>query len=496
MNESLIQRIKDCPTLPSLPSIAIQVLDLAQKEEADIAEIARVISKDPALSSKILRTVNSSFYGRSQSISTISHALVILGLQSVKTLVLGFSLVSTLSKTRAKGFKHLTYWRRSIFGATAARMIAGKVGLVQQEECFLSALMMDIGMLVLDQVVGEPYGALNDKAESHDDLIQIERDAQDMTHADVAGLLAAQWKLPPLLAEPMAHHHDPGVIIDLSLRRVAEVVRLASACADVFVDENAARAIATVRKFSAERFGLSDADCDKLLEDIGTRTREVAPLFEINIGPATNYEAILKKANEALVEQTLRMQQQTTTLVEQNQQLKVQATTDGLTGLANRASLEAFLAEKFASASADGKGLAVLMMDVDKFKSINDTHGHPVGDQVLKFIGKLVRTAARAQDLAARYGGEEMVLVLPGTARNTAAAIAETIRRALAARPVTAGAKTLNVTASIGVAACEPAGLFREAGQLMKAADMAVYAAKHAGRNCVRVFSAPKAKVA
>src|ERR1041384_999896 len=163
MNEQLIQRIRQCPTLPSLPAVAIEVLELTKNDEVDIAEIARIISKDPALSSKILRTVNSSFYGRSQSISTISHALVILGLQSVKTLVLGFSLVGNLAKSKAKGFKHISYWRRSIYAATAARTLATKFQIVQQEECFLVALLMDIGMLVLDQVVGEAYGELNDK---------------------------------------------------------------------------------------------------------------------------------------------------------------------------------------------------------------------------------------------------------------------------------------------------------------------------------------------
>src|SRR6478736_9318005 len=113
MNHQLVERIRQCPSLPSLPSIAMQVLDLAQKADVDIAEIARIISKDPALSGKILRTVNSSFYGRSQNVSTISHALVILGLQSVKTLVLGFALVTNLTKNKSgKGFKHIQYWRR------------------------------------------------------------------------------------------------------------------------------------------------------------------------------------------------------------------------------------------------------------------------------------------------------------------------------------------------------------------------------------------------
>src|SRR4051812_32949582 len=153
MNEQLLQRIKQCPNLPSLPAIAVQVLELAQQAGVDIAEIARIISKDPALSSKILRTVNSSFYGRSQNVSTISHALVILGLQSVKTLVLGFSLVTNLANNKSKGFKHVSYWRRSIYAATAARSLAAKLGLVQAEEAFLATLLMDIGMMVLDQVV-------------------------------------------------------------------------------------------------------------------------------------------------------------------------------------------------------------------------------------------------------------------------------------------------------------------------------------------------------
>src|SRR5690349_6477844 len=96
MNQDLVKRIRECPSLPSLPAVAMRVLELAAQAQVDIAEIAAVISKDPALSGKILRTVNSSFYGRSQSVTTLTHALVILGLSAVKTLVLGFSLVSNL----------------------------------------------------------------------------------------------------------------------------------------------------------------------------------------------------------------------------------------------------------------------------------------------------------------------------------------------------------------------------------------------------------------
>ena len=133
------------------------------------------------------------------------------------------------------------------------------------------------------------------------------------------------------------------------------------------------------------------------------------------------------------------------------------------------------------------------MLDIDKFKSINDKHGHPAGDQVLRYVGKLFKSAGRPQDLPARYGGEEMALILPGTDRATAAAIAESIRRALAAKVVPAGNTRVPITASFGVATLEPGLPFQSFAQIIKAADLALYAAKHGGRNNVKVFSMPKA---
>jgi len=487
MNEQLVRRIAQCPNLPSLPAIAVQVLELTQKADVDLAELARLISKDPALSGKILRTVNSSFYGRSHNVGTISHALVILGLQSVKTLVLGFSLVTNLSTEKPKGFKYLTYWRRSIYAATAARTIAKRVGMVQQEEAFLAALLQDIGMLVLDRVLGEQYGKIHESVTSHAALALAETTVLGMDHAQVGGMMAAQWKLPPLLGIPIAKHHAADTVEDPSLRKLTELVGLAGTCADVFVEEAPAAAIAVVRQFFKDRYKMPEAESDALLDEIGRSTRDVASLFEINIGTGASFEDILKKANEALVEITLQSQQQANSLLEMNQQLRKEATTDALTGLANRGRFDQFFADRFAEALKMRQSLALLLMDVDRFKAINDKHGHPVGDRVLQALGKLVASAARQNDLAARYGGEEMVLVLPGTERSIATAVADSIRRAVAAKPIVAGATELAVTISIGVAVLEPP--FKEPAHLLKAADMAVYAAKHGGRNCVKVFS-------
>lgn len=489
MNEHLANKIRTCPSLPSLPAVALQVIEMAQDENVDIAEIARTISKDPALSSKILRRVNSSFYGRSQSISTISHALVILGLQSVKTLVLGFSLVTRLSKNRPRGFNYLSYWRRSAYAATAARILSSKAQLVQQEECFLAALLADIGELVLDQVVPDEYGQLRETVSSHEQLAEAEMRSLGMTHAEATRILAEQWKLPPVLATPMAGHNNPDEVDDPQLRKMAQVVQLAGRCADVFVDGAAGAAIAGVRKACLESHMIDEAGCDAMLDLVGKRTKDVAALFEVSLSEEANYEAILKRANETLVDLTLRSQQQAAKLEQQNKQLRVAATTDTLTGLANRAQFEAFMGEQFTAATDGQTPLSVLMLDVDHFKQVNDQHGHPVGDQVLRAIGKTLKGAARTQDLAARYGGEEMALVMPAVAREMAAAIAERIRQDIAAEPVDCGGILVPVTVSIGVASFDPGSVLREPAHLIKAADMALYAAKSDGRNCVKVFA-------
>ena len=502
MNESLVQRIKDCSALPSLPAVAMQVLELANKNDADISEIAKVITRDAALSSKILRTVNSSFYGRSQKVATISHSMVILGLQSVKTLVLGFSLVTTLSKKKSKSsFKHVDYWKRSIYAATAARCIAKVTKQIQSEECFLAGLLMDIGMLVLDQTLGEQYSTLIESAKSHNDLCLLETRSLGMTHAEVSGLLTEHWKLPPVLSGPITFHHD-ATKADESVRMLANVIQLASRCADVFVDADPNPAVAEVRATTKQLYNFSDEECDELLTTIGQATSETAPLFDMSIANES-FESVLKKANERLIEMSLHTQRQSIELMEkastlqaQNQQLSAQANTDALTGLSNRAAFDKFLSEQFKSCKEMGAPLALLLLDLDKFKNVNDTHGHQAGDTVLKYAATVLQSFAKNGAIACRYGGEEMAVIIPGAEVDTASAIAEEIRKGIAAKPVIFEDKTIAVTTSIGVAVALPGSPIKEPAQLLKAADFSVYAAKHGGRNCVKIFSVKTAAAA
>ena len=165
------------------------------------------------------------------------------------------------------------------------------------------------------------------------------------------------------------------------------------------------------------------------------------------------------------------------------QVLRDQSIKDPLTGLYNRRYMEETLARELARADRSGTSLALVVLDLDHFKQINDTHGHPVGDAVLRAAARHLLTMIRASDVACRFGGEEFVLILVDCTKEAAMLTAQRICDTLRALRVVEGGISLSVTGSFGVAASVTEGL--KAGALIEAADRAVYEAKHAGRDRV-----------
>ncbi len=164
-------------------------------------------------------------------------------------------------------------------------------------------------------------------------------------------------------------------------------------------------------------------------------------------------------------------------------ELRQLAITDGLTQVANRRHFDERIQEEVDRSQRYGRPLVLLLLDIDHFKKVNDTYGHPAGDAVLRRVADICRASIRALDLVARFGGEEFAILLPETDIPGALQLAERIREDIAALPVTYGPNTIQVTASLGVAATENGD--RSSEQLLKAADEMLYAAKQGGRNQV-----------
>jgi len=197
---------------------------------------------------------------------------------------------------------------------------------------------------------------------------------------------------------------------------------------------------------------------------VGSRRREV-----FGGEAARQLEVIAMQVADALLRARL---------FEQTERL---ASTDGLTGVQNHRTFQARLDEQVAFAQRYGKQLSVVLCDVDRFKLVNDTHGHPVGDLVLRGVARVISGEARATDLVARYGGEEFAVIMPETDGAGALVIAERIRARLEATTFPTELGALRVTLSLGIATFPGDG--KEKSRLVEVADACLYHAKRSGRN-------------
>ncbi len=467
----------------------MRVIDLTHQEHVALAEIARTISYDPALTSKILSTVNSAFYAQARAISTVSQAMVVLGMNSVKTLVLGFSLIPQLKNAGGAGFNHLAFWKRSIYSAVAARALAHKVGLAQKEEMFLAGLLQDLGMLAMSQTLGAEYSAILQKvAMDHSALLAIERKQLVIDHAQIGAALAIHWKLPPVLVEPIRLHHEPQRASP-ELSALVRCVALSGRAADVFICPKPAEALENFYVLAMEWFNIPREQAETLMANIHKSSEEVSKLLEISTVDETDTENLLSRANETLLEINLQQQAKTAGLEQENHQLAEQVATDGLTGLANRRGFHAYVAAQLEKMRSAGKPLSLLFLDIDNFKKFNDIHGHQMGDNVLERVSAALQEALVQPGLLARYGGEEFIAVLPGIDLAGAAKQAELLRRAVTeVSLISESGEHLSVTISAGAATAE-ARVPKDIEELIKEADQGVYAAKAAGKNCVRIHN-------
>jgi two-component system, cell cycle response regulator len=167
-----------------------------------------------------------------------------------------------------------------------------------------------------------------------------------------------------------------------------------------------------------------------------------------------------------------------------NRRLKKLSITDGLTELFNHRHVHELLHDEFERSARTGESIAVVMMDLDRFKAVNDTYGHPTGDVILYETAQIIKETAREIDSVGRYGGEEFIAILPETDEEPAAAFAERVRAAVEEHVFRDGPTEVRMTVSCGVASLTAQGVDSPEA-LLKAADEALYQAKHGGRNQV-----------
>lgn len=488
MSQAVLNEILDCPSLPSLPSVAVQLLELTKDPDAKVKDISLLVQQDQGLAAKVLKTVNSSYYGLSKPCGSIERALMYLGLNTVKSLVLGFSLVETTDAIGEDAvFDLQAHWQGSIMGAVAARELALRTQAAEPDDAFTAGLFQDVGMLAMFVAIEEKYTeVLREAGPRRNNLCLIEQQRLGLSHAQVGAALVSKWNLPKDIAFAVEQHHsgEQAVGREASLARIVSLGRLA---AEAMGGKGSSVKAREFESLLREWFKLT-AGAQEIFEGIAEGTATLAKLFNVEIGESANIKRLMSEASERAMEIQLQTQRQAEEMTER-------ATTDGLTKIANRGEFDKDLASAFDAVQSKGAGLCVIFMDADRFKSVNDTHGHAAGDAVLVELARRVTEAVGSQGRAYRYGGEEFAVILPGLGVDGGSVIGENIRAAVEAAPfdlahVEDAPDELPVTVSVGVSAMDAAdpARVRSAEKLVLEADEAVYAAKKGGRNRVKVF--------
>ncbi len=209
----ILDQLKDITDLPTLPNVFLKVMRMMRDPGTPLKEIAQVVESDPAISMKILKLVNSSFYGLSQAVESVQQSIVLLGFSTLKNIMISVSIFKAVGADESEsGLDRRAFWEHSIGCGSIARFLEKQLKLGNQEEAFISGIIHDIGKVVLDKYFADDMATVIHCCKQDDiSFYRAEREILGVTHAEIGAYLAQDWHVPAKYVEVIARHHtfDP-----------------------------------------------------------------------------------------------------------------------------------------------------------------------------------------------------------------------------------------------------------------------------------------------
>jgi diguanylate cyclase (GGDEF)-like protein len=477
MNNAALEKVFACPNLPTLPAVAMKVLELTNRPDVQLKQVAAVIEHDQAIATKVLRTINSSFYALSRRCGSIQQAIALLGLQTVKGLVLGFSLAKSIDGGGDKdiSFDFITYWRRCMYTAASARHIATLTRKCDPEEAFVAALVQDIGMVALYRALGDKYLQTIDSAgKDHRRLAIMERKALEIDHATIAGEMTRRWRFPENIVDAVRFHHG-SQSASVDSMQLARTVELAGMASTIILNESSKpeEALARFRSAAFEWFDIKGNIPSSLLQVFSDKAQDLAKMFGLNVGECPNVEKILAEAERVRRDEALPN-------IDFDQLLEAECRKqcDSVTGLPDKAVFLRDLEMAFqrANQSSTGTGIGLLLVSLDDVLAINAQHGIAAGDAALRSVANTVGDCVGRFGQAYRFVGVAVAALLPKVDLEQLCRVAEAVRSRIAESVVRLGdgadAPSTNLTVSCGVAICENDASIRAATGIASRDDL------------------------
>ena len=496
--------------VPTIPSVAIRLLELYDDPDFQLQDVVNTLQSDPALSAKILKAANSPAYGTGREVSEFKRAISLLGKSVVTPLVLSFSLAEKSMAARGTAELFRQYWLQAIVQAITAEYLAKQYARARAGEWFVAGLLSSIGRLALINHDSEKYQQVMDHAETHHvSLHEAEQKLLETTTVDLSVELLREWNLPRRWVDATAKQFRIVEALE-SLpeqgtphERLIVAIATAEAVGTYFCQHCQGEALIRIVHLMEEGFDASEDDVQELIEAVRKRLEDVAHLFQVQGTTQGSPVELMTRAMQHLsrlaVEQAMEMQKRRDDpfdesvedrrcLLNRIDRLMQRASTDSLTGLYNRGYFEDRFCEQIAATIGTSQSIGLILMDVDHFKSINDTHGHIAGDEVLKRLADALKGVTRSSDFVARYGGEEFVVIVADAQADYLSHLGERFRRLIEQLEIVHNGTTIPVTISVGAAmGCPVSGVDGFGERLIAFADAMLYEAKRSGRNRVIV---------
>jgi len=301
IDDQLSRRILSCPDLPTLPAVALQVLQLCRSDDVDLAAIADTVAHDPAIAAKLLRRANSASFATRGKVASLTRAVALLGTSATLAVTLSFSFIGLRGRTRSNGLDHAGFWRRALFSALGGRAL-GSLVAHDEDETFVACLLQDLGMLALDEVFPVEYrGAVQAAGGDHDALPALETAAVGLDHVQAGALLSRHWNLPRRLEEAVAQSHGPSLPApgDGALR-LNDAVYLSGHLADVWTGARPAEVTRAALGAAAASLGLAAETVVVALRRMAAALPEAASDFDLELASPGQLEAILAEAQMLL----------------------------------------------------------------------------------------------------------------------------------------------------------------------------------------------------
>ncbi len=229
MEAALQHVVNRITNLPTLPQVVESVMSMVEDPNTTASQLAAVISKDQALMAKVLKVVNSAYYGMPRKITTLNQATVILGFSTIRNLVLSASIFGAFDDRYSNPrFNRVKFWEHSIGTAVGARVLSKRTGLGNPEELFVAGLVHDIGKVAIDEYLHDDFLKILDVIEARNvRILDAEKEVLNFDHTTLGEWVATKWNLPQNLVTAIAYHHTPSLANDY--KKMVSIVHLADA---------------------------------------------------------------------------------------------------------------------------------------------------------------------------------------------------------------------------------------------------------------------------